>query len=200
MGMNKSSLVAVIGVAAALITQSAAAQTAMSGFYVGAGVGQSKAKDWCALGGFDSCDDKKTAWKIFGGYQFTPNFAVDAGYTKLGKFTASFGPETEEAKVTAWEASLLAGAPLVGGLSIFGRLGLYRASVEDVDNLFGTFKHDNNDFTYGLGLGYDVTRNLGVRAEWQRYNKVGGGETALGAGVGQKSDVDVLGISALWRF
>ena len=198
--MNKSSLVAVIGVAAALITQSAAAQTAMSGFYVGAGVGQSKAKDWCALGGFDSCDDKKTAWKIFGGYQFTPNFAVDAGYTKLGKFTASFGPETEEAKVTAWEASLLAGAPLVGGLSIFGRLGLYRASVEDVDNLFGTFKHDNNDFTYGLGLGYDVTRNLGVRAEWQRYNKVGGGETALGAGVGQKSDVDVLGISALWRF
>ena len=198
--MNKSSLVAVIGVAAALITQSAAAQTAMSGFYVGAGVGQSKAKDWCALGGFDSCDDKKTAWKIFGGYQFTPNFAVDAGYTKLGKFTASFGPETEEAKVTAWEASLLAGAPLVGGLSIFGRLGLYRASVEDVDNLFGTFKHDNNDFTYGLGLGYDVTRNLGVRAEWQRYNKVGGGETALGAGVGQKSDVDVLGVSALWRF
>ena len=198
--MNKSSLVAVIGVAAALITQSAAAQTAMSGFYVGAGVGQSKAKDWCALGGFDSCDDKKTAWKIFGGYQFTPNFAVDAGYTKLGKFTASFGPETEEAKVTAWEASLLAGAPLVGGLSIFGRLGVYRASVEDVDNLFGTFKHDNNDFTYGLGLGFDFTRNLGVRAEWQRYNKVGGGETALGAGVGQKSDVDVLGVSALWRF
>ncbi|HYY62374.1 MAG TPA: outer membrane beta-barrel protein [Burkholderiales bacterium] len=198
--MSKSSWVAVIGVAAALLALPAAAQTAMSGFYVGAGVGQSKAKDWCALGGFDSCDDKKTAWKIFGGYQFTPNFAVDAGYTKLGKFTASFGPETEEAKVTAWEASLLAGAPLVGGLSIFGRLGLYRASVEDVDNLFGTFKHDNNDFTYGLGLGYDVTRNLGVRAEWQRYNKVGGGETALGAGVGQKSDVDVLGISALWRF
>ena len=198
--MSKSSWVAVIGVAAALLALPAAAQSAMSGFYVGAGVGQSKAKDWCALGGFDSCDDKKTAWKIFGGYQFTPNFAVDAGYTKLGKFTASFGPETEEAKVTAWEASLLAGAPLVGGLSIFGRLGLYRASVEDVDNLFGTFKHDNNDFTYGLGLGYDFTRNLGVRAEWQRYNKVGGGETALGAGVGQKSDVDVWGISALWRF
>jgi OOP family OmpA-OmpF porin len=200
MCMSKSSWVAVIGVAAALLALPAAAQTAMSGFYVGAGVGQSKAKDWCALGGFDSCDDKKTAWKIFGGYQFTPNFAVDAGYTKLGKFTASFGPETEEAKVTAWEASLLAGAPLVGGLSIFGRLGVYRASVEDVDNLFGTFKHDNNDFTYGLGLGFDFTRNLGVRAEWQRYNKVGGGETALGAGVGQKSDVDVLGVSALWRF
>ena len=204
--MNKSSLVAVIGigVAAALITQSAAAQSAMSGFYVGAGVGSSKARDWCALGGFNTCDDKKTAWKIFGGYQITPNFAVEGGYARLGKFDAtfdtSFGPGAEHAKVTAWEASVLAGAPLAYGLSIFGRLGVYRATVEDVDDLAGTFKHDNNDFTYGLGLGYDFTRNLGVRAEWQRYNKVGGGETALGAGVGQKSDVDVLGISALWRF
>jgi OOP family OmpA-OmpF porin len=198
--MIKSSWVAAMGFAAALVALPAAAQVGMGGFYVGAGLGQSKAKDWCGGGGFDSCDDKKTAWKVFGGYQITPNFAVEAGYTKLGKFTASFGPETEEAKVTAWEASLLAGVPIMNQLSIFGRLGVYRATVEDVDNIFGTFKHDNNDFTFGFGLGYDFTRNLGVRGEWQRYSKVGGGETALGAGVGQKSDVDVLGISALWRF
>ncbi len=200
--MIKSSWVAAMGLAAALVALPAAAQVSMSGFYVGAGLGQSKATDWCtgATGLGVSCDDKKTAWKVFGGYQLTPNFAVEAGYTKLGKFTASFGAETEEAKVTAWEASLLAGAPIMNQLSIFGRLGVYRATVEDVDNIFGTFKHDNNDFTYGLGLGYDFTRNLGMRAEWRRYSKVGGGETALGAGVGQKSDVDVFGISALWRF
>jgi OmpA-OmpF porin, OOP family len=200
--MIKSSWVAAMGLAAALVALPAAGQVSMSGFYVGAGLGQSKARDFCTgtSGLGVSCDDKKTAWKVFGGYQITPNFAVEAGYTKLGKFTARFGAETEETKVTAWEASLLAGAPIMNQLSIFGRLGVYRASVEDVDNIFGTFKHDNNDFTYGLGLGYDFTRNLGVRAEWQRYSKVGGGETALGAGVGQKSDVDVFGISALWRF
>jgi hypothetical protein len=29
---------------------------------------------------------------------------------------------------------------------------------------------------------------------------MGGGDAALGADVGEKSDVDVFGISALWRF
>jgi len=200
--MVKSSWVAAIGFAAALAALPAVAQVSMSGVYVGAGIGKSKARDWCTGAGSlgVSCDDKKTAWKVFGGYQITPNFAVEAGYTKLGKFTASFGPETEEAKLTAWEASFLARAPIMDRLSIFGRLGIYRATVEDVDNIFGTFNHDNNDFTFGLGLGYDFTRNLGVRAEWQRYYKVGGGDVALGAGVGQKSDVDVFGVSALWRF
>lgn len=203
--MLKSTSLTVIGLAAALTALPASAQSPLGGFYVGAGVGQAKARDWCALGGFNSCDDKKTAWKLFGGYQITPNFAVEAGYANLGKFEATFdipglGPDGERAKVTAWEASLLARAPLVERLSIFGRIGIYRATVEDTDDIFGTFKHDNNDFTFGLGLGYDITRNFGLRAEWQRYNKVGGGETALGAGVGEKSDVDVLGISALWRF
>jgi OOP family OmpA-OmpF porin len=193
-------ILAAAGLTASLVAFPAAAQLSLSGFYAGAGVGHSKARDWCSPGGFDSCDDTKTAWKVFGGYQFTPNFALEAGYTNLGKFTASFGPETEEAKVTAWEASLLAGAPLMERLGIFGRFGFYRATVKDSDNMFGTFEHDNTDATFGLGLSYDFTRNLGMRAEWQRYYKVGGGDTALGAGVGQKSDVDVLGVSALWRF
>ena len=108
--------------------------------------------------------------------------------------------ENDDAKVTAWEASIIAGAPLIDRLNIFGRLGVYRATVKDVDSVFGTFEHDNNNFTFGLGLGYDITPHFTVRGEWQRYYQVGGGETALGAGVGQKSDVDVFGISALWRF
>ena len=193
-------LIAAMGLSASLLCLPVAAQMNMSGFYVGAGVGRAKAQDWCSPGGFDTCDDKKTAWKVFGGYQFTPNFALEAGYANLGKFTATFGPESENAEVTAWEASFVAGVPLMQRLGIFGRLGAYRATVKDVDNLFRTFEHDNNDFTFGAGLSYDFTRNLAVRGEWQRYYKVGGGETALGAGVGQKSNVDVLGISALWRF
>jgi len=200
--MFKSSWVAVMAVATALVALPAAAQ-GLNGFYAGATVGKSKARDWCtgADGFVVSCDDRKNAWKLFGGYQITRNFAVEAGYANLGKFTADFGGgETENAKVTAWEASLLAGAPLFDRLNIFGRLGVYRATVKDVDSVFGSFEHDNNNFTFGLGLGYDITPHFTVRGEWQRYYQVGGGETALGAGVGQKSDVDVLGISALWRF
>jgi len=40
---------------------------------------------------------------------------------------------------------------------------------------------------------YDFTRNLGVRAEWQKYQDVGGGDIG-------ESDVDVLSIGAIWKF
>lgn len=203
--MFKSGWLASVGLATALVAPPAAAQSSMSGFYVGGGFGQSKAKDWCGGGGFDSCDDKDKAWKIFGGYQITRNFAAEIGYSRLGKFTASFtdplfGLLTDEAKVTAWEASALAAAPLVDRLWIYGRLGVYRGTVKESTNFAGDFSHDNTNFTFGLGLSYDIMPQLAVRAEWQRYNQMGGGDVALGAGVGEKSDVDVLGVSALWRF
>jgi OmpA-OmpF porin, OOP family len=198
--MKKSAFVAVVTLSSALVAPTAMAQMNMSAFYVGAGVGQSKARDFCGGGGTGSCDDKDTAWKIFGGYQFTPNFAAEIGYANLGKFKATLGPLTDEVKVTAWELSALGAWPIMQRFSVFGRLGLYRATAKEDTNFAGNFEHDNNNWTFGLGLQYDFTRNLGVRAEWQRYRKVGGGDVALGADVGDKSDLDVLGVSALWRF
>src|ERR1051325_3766451 len=156
--MNKALLALTVGLGTALASLPAAAQLSMSGFYVGAGVGQGKAKDFCGGGPFDSCDDKETAWKIFGGYQFTPNFAAEVGYGRLGKFNASLAGLTDEVKVTVWEASALAAWPIVQQLSVFGRLGLYRATAKETTNFAGDFDHDNNDWTFGLGLQYDVTR------------------------------------------
>jgi opacity protein-like surface antigen len=52
---------------------------------------------------------------------------------------------------------------------------------------------DNTGLTLGLGLRYDVTPNLGVRAEWQRYGDVSA--DAFGEG-----DIDLVSIGALWRF
>jgi len=199
------SVVAAVGLSAALLALPAAAQMNMSAFYAGVGAGKSKAKDWCT-GAVISCDDKDTAWKVFGGYQFTPNFAAEIGYSKLGKFKASgTDPVTgifqnDDTKVTAWEISALGAWPIMNQLSVFGRLGLYRATVKETNSVFGDFEHDNNDWTFGVGLQFDVTRNLGVRGEWQRYRKIGGGDVAFGADVGQKSDLDVVGVSALWRF
>ena len=180
--MNKAWVLA-LGLSAALVALPAAAQ-----FYVGAGVGQSKAKDFCGGGGgFDSCDDKDKAWKVYGGYAFSPYFAAEIGYSDLGRFKATLAPFTDEAKASAWEISALGAWPIVPRL-------------KDSSNNSADFEHDNSDLTYGLGMQFNITRNLAVRGEWQRYQKMGGGEVALGAGVGEKSDLDVLGLSALWRF
>jgi len=156
---------------------SAVALPASAQFYVGGGFGQAKAKDWCAQAGGISC-----------------------GYTNLGEFKASAGGLSDNAKVNAWELSALAAWPLMNQFAVYGRLGAYRANVKEETNFVGNFEHTNTDLTYGLGGQYDFTRNFGLRVEWQRYAKVGGGDVAFGPNPGDKSDVDVLGLSALWRF
>jgi OOP family OmpA-OmpF porin len=190
-------VIVLLGLLAAGFVLPALAQT---GFYVGAGFGQSKLKEWCANAGGISCDDRDTAWKAFGGYQFNRNFAAELGYTNFGKFTASAGGLTDDAKVNAWELSALAAWPFMNRFSVYGRLGAYRARAKEETNFVGNFEHTNTDLTYGLGAQYDFTRNLGLRVEWQRYAKVGGGDVALGSNPGDRSDLDVFGLSALWRF
>ena len=187
--------IAVLGIAAATLGLPAAAQTTSPGFYVGANIGQSKLKDGCS-----GCDDKDTAWRFLGGYQFNRNFAAELGYTNLGEFKASAGGLTDNAKVNAWELSALAAWPFMNQFAVYGRLGAYRANVKEETNFVGNFEHSNTDLTYGLGAQYDFTRNLGLRVEWQRYAKVGGGDVAFGPNPGDKSDLDVFGLSALWRF
>lgn len=188
----------VLALAATALALPVAAQT--GGFYVGAGFGQSKAKEWCSNAGGISCDDRDTAWRAFGGYQLNRNFAAEFGYVNLGKFAASAGGLSDDAKVNAWDLSVLAGWPVTSQFAVYGRVGAYRASAKEETNFVGNFEHDNSDLTYGLGGEFDFTRNLGLRVEWQRYAKVGGGDVALGPNPGDKTDIDLFGVSALWRF
>lgn len=193
--MNRKSVIAALGLSAAAFALPAAAQTSMSKFYAGATLGQSTAKDACndLAGTGISCDDSDTAFKIFGGYQINRNFAAELGYADLGKVKAEALGLTEEVKSTAWDLSLIGSYPINEQFSVFGRLGFYMADVKDDTNFGFSASNSNSDLTYGLGARYDVTQNLGLRAEWQRYSQVGGGDIG-------KSDVDVLGVTALWKF
>src|SRR5438270_755411 len=128
----------------------AAAQGMMGGFYIGGGVGQSKAEDWCGntFPGL-SCDRTDTAWKLFGGYQINRNIAAELAYTNFGKFKASAFGISDEAKAQAFEVSAVGAWPIITDrLSILGRLGLYRAYVKESDSLGNQAKHHNTDFTF----------------------------------------------------
>ena len=90
--------------------------------------------------------------------------------------------------------------PVMDRFSLYGKLGLYHAETKR--NITGTLgpitstdndKETNTDLTFAFGARFDITRNLGLRAEWQRYLDVGGGEIG-------EDDVDVLSVGVLWRF
>src|SRR2546428_13995713 len=96
------SAVAVLGIATSVFALPAAAQMNTSAFYAGVSVGQSKFKDACSgVGAGVSCDDKDTAWRILGGYQFNRNLAAELGYHKFGETKATAGALSETIKSNA---------------------------------------------------------------------------------------------------
>lgn len=164
--------IAVLGIAAATLGLPAAAQSDNPGFYVGANVGQSKLKNGCA-----GCDDKDTAWRFLGGYQLNRNFAAELGYTHLGEFGGT--------KVNALELVGVGLFPINNQFGIYGKLGGHHSEAKDGGSESG------NGLTYGAGLQFDLSPNLGLRGEWQRYDKL--------AGISDLKS-DVLSLGAIWRF
>lgn len=195
----KKALLALGVIAAATALPAAAQQT--QHFYGGLSVGQAKSGDFCDQVGGTSCDDKDTAFRIFGGYQFHPNIGVELGYADLGKAKASAsgpgGSASAEEKFTAWDLVAVGSYPIGTGFSVFGKLGLYYGKAEATVNVnlpgffsgTGSDSETGTDFTYGLGAGFDFNKNFGARIEWQRYN-----------GFSDASNLDVFSLGVLYRF
>lgn len=177
------SVKALLAIAALAFAGSAAAQQpSLSSVYIGGTIGQAEYKDGCS--GVAGCDEKDTAWRILGGYQFNRYFAAELGYHNLGEASAPAGA----IEGTAWELVGIAAYPLANQFSVYGKLGVYRGELEGPGA-----DETNSDLTYGVGLQYDFLKNVGVRGEWQRYSKMGGGAIV-------ETDVDVLSIGVVYRF
>ena len=169
------------------------------GGYLGATAGRADYKDACK-GLAIPCDESDTAWRFFGGYQFSRTLALEFGYADLGAAGASGAvgvtPVQARAEVQAWDLVGVLSFPVNEQFSFFGKLGVYRAETDarvDVAGVTVAANEKNSAWTYGLGAQYDLTRNLGLRAEFQQYANVGGSATG-------EDDVSVFSVGALFRF
>ena len=182
------------------LAQSSFAQN--NGWYVGGTIGQSKVKDFCTdcVAG-ESCDDTDTAWRFLAGYQFNRYFAAELGYHDLGQAKDS-APSIGSAdfKANAIELVAVGSWPFTSQFSVYGKGGMYRGETKANFNFTpvglgtGNIKETNTDLTYGVGLRFDLNRNIALRGEWQRYTNLGDNAT-----IGE-SDVDVLSLGVLWKF
>jgi len=164
-----------IAVAFVLAISTSMAQAADQGGYFGIGLGQSMVKDACS--GFTTCDDKDTGIKLFGGYQFNPNGAVEIGYVDLGKLKATdSGGLMLESKAHGFDLDFVGTLPLDDQIAVLARVGLFfwkvdlsGAAAAGSANRSGS----GNDLTYGLGVKYDVSKKVSVRFEWQQFKDLG---------------------------
>jgi opacity protein-like surface antigen len=169
---TKGWFAAMFGAAALLSCGGALAQKKPSdtGWYAGASLGRA-----------DLGPDTDTALKIFGGYQINRSFAAEFGYSDLGDVTR--GNTTVEA--SAWELIGLGKFPLGNQFYVYGLAGLAKIKTETtVSGL--RVSDDNTELTFGFGLQYDFSPQVGARLQWQRYDT--------------SSEIDVVSVGVLYRF
>lgn len=117
---------------------------------------------------------------VFGGYQVTDNFAVEAGYDFYGKLRAHEG-DIERFRHTAHglNLSLKASYPVayVDGLDVYGRLGaaLIRSNYAVHENGAKTVSEHKLKVSpvFAAGVEYAILPELAARLEYQWVSKVG---------------------------
>ena len=150
-------------------------------------------------------DDRDNGFKIFGGYQWNRNFAIEAGYFDLGQFgytatTVPAGTLTGRIKLKGVNIDLVGIIPITDKFSAFGRIGAIYAQAKDRFTTTGAVNLITDpspsksaaNYKFGAGLQYDFSENLAVRLEGERYR--------VDDAIGNKGDVDMYSLGLIYRF
>lgn len=149
-------------------------------------------------------DNRSAGFKLFGGYQLHPNFAVEAGYFHLGEFgftanTVPAGTLDGRMRVQGLNLDLVGQLPLSDRLSATARLGVHYARTRDRfrgTGAVGVFNPNpsarDTNMKIGVGLQYEVNRSMLVRLDAERYR--------VNDAVGNKGDVNLVSLSLVFPF
>lgn len=186
-------------IALSLLAATSAAFAQGSGFYVGGSVGQSNTKfktdDFSLSSPFvdESKDRSDTAWKLFAGYNYNQYLGVEVGYADLGapkyKYTGVngvVGSGEIKAEETSWFAAAKGTLPINDQFNVFGKLGFTRNHLKasgDITitapvsvSISGSESKTKASVLYGVGAQYNVTKQIGIRLEYENFGKFGNEE------------------------
>jgi OOP family OmpA-OmpF porin len=155
--MSVRNLKPVIAAAAAAASCLAALPAHAEGLYLGGSLGAPHFGD--SINGV-SGSGSGVSGKLFGGYQLSPNFAVEAGAVGLGRIDNASG--TVRGRGSYLDAVGL--LPLGSKWSLLGSVGIARV---DLDTSNGDDK--GTGLKLGLGAEYALGNNVALRGEYEHY-------------------------------
>jgi len=151
-------------------------------------------------------DESASGWKMFAGYRFHPNWALEGGYSNLGSYDfegqviADPGSVQARFKANDWHVTVLGIMPLNDDWEVFGKAGVgyWRTQLQ----ASGTFsaqgaqqvKTHGTSPVFGVGALLRLSNNLSARAEWERFLRVG---EASGTG---KADIDSASLGLQYNY
>ncbi|NHZ97340.1 OmpA family protein [Massilia sp. CCM 8734] len=187
---------------------------ANSAWYIGAGIGQSRANidnerltrsltaNGASLSSF-KVDERDLAYKLYVGKQLNRYFAIEAGFFDLGKFgfdatTSQNGRLVGEAGFRGVNMDLVGQLPLSERFSVLGRVGMNYAKASthfSGNRLFAVTNPNPSERKLnakaGLGLEYKFSEALALRAEVERYR--------VNDAVGNRGDVDMASLNLVYK-
>ena len=119
------------------------------------------------------------------------------------KYSASYagGSANASTKASGFNVAAVGILPVNESFSLFGKLGVIDGKVEETVSATGpggsanasekTTKWKGN---YGVGATYNINKQVGVRAEYERFSKLGDSNTT------GTSDVDLFSLGAVFKF
>jgi opacity protein-like surface antigen len=136
-------------------------------WYLGVGIGTSDVSQ----AGFGATDN---SYKVFGGARLNQYFALEVSYLDIGNPQENFfGFESEYtgSEFIGWAKGIL---PLGKKFDLFGKAGIVSWSYEETRTDFGlppqTTSSSGTDLGWGLGAGYNFTKNWAIQLEYEGSN------------------------------
>lgn len=160
-------------------------------FYGGVDIGQTKASDVCTGAGA-GCTDTAATFRIAGNYQFVPALAAEISYGNYGKqgLGTVGGASLGDWKASGYQIAGIGSFPLGEGFFLTGKAGLAATKLE----MTGTNRSaTTTNLAFGVGGRYDVTRDVGVRVQYESLGNVGDSTTG-------KTKLSLITAGILFRF
>ena len=132
------------------------------------------------------------------GYNYSRYFSVRGEFVDFGTGPALFASPANLASAfrsTGFGVDTVATVPW-HSFSFYGKLGAYRGEARNEFTAYSTSLLSDPSRTrwrYGLGVRYDFTPTLGVRADLERYSP-------LGTPLSGDTDTDSFTVGVSWRF
>ena len=178
-------------IALAVLGSTSALSQELLGPYIGGNIGRSSASfdtpatlDAFVGPGFPVTssieNNRDTAYKLYGGYRFHRNLAIEAGWFDLGHFEYIYnstpaGSLNGNLGVRGLNLDLVGILPVSDRFSVFGRVGAAYSHSRTgfgrtgVVPLAAVRRDKETNLKLGVGLQYAFSDRLSVRAELERY-------------------------------